>query len=84
MGSQRVRHDLATKQQQSLPFCVPNTETNHQLLESMVFSEWRNIFLSQKENQDFPRGPVVKNLSANVGDTGSTSGLGRSHMPWDN
>ena len=26
-------------------------------------------------------GPVVKNPSANVGDTGSISGLGRFHMP---
>ena len=29
---------------------------------------------------DFPGGPVVKNLSANTGDTGSTPGPGRSHV----
>ena len=29
---------------------------------------------------DFPGGAVVKNLSANAGDTGSIPGLGRSHM----
>ena len=28
---------------------------------------------------DFPGGPVVKNLPANAGDTGSISGLGRFH-----
>ena len=33
---------------------------------------------------DFPGGPVVKNLSANVGDMGSIPGLGRSHMPQGN
>ena len=32
----------------------------------------------------FPGGSVVKNLPANAGDMGSTSGLGRSHMPWSN
>ena len=31
--------------------------------------------------QDFPGGAVVKNLSANAGDTGSIPGLGKSHMP---
>ena len=29
----------------------------------------------------FPGGAVVKNLPANAGDTGSSPGLGRSHMP---
>ena len=29
----------------------------------------------------FPGGIVVKNLPANAGDTGSSPGLGRSHMP---
>ena len=29
----------------------------------------------------FPGGAVVKNLTANAGDMGSSPGLGRSHMP---
>ena len=29
----------------------------------------------------FPGGAVVENLPANVGDMGSSPGLGRSHMP---
>jgi len=29
---------------------------------------------------DFPGGPAVKNLPAKAGDTGSISGLGRSHV----
>ena len=34
--------------------------------------------------QDFPGGPVAKNLPANAGDTGSIPGPGRSHMPRGN
>ena len=30
----------------------------------------------------FPGGAVVESLPANAGDTGSSPGLGRSHMPW--
>ena len=30
--------------------------------------------------EDFPGGAVVKNLPANAGDTGSSPGLGRSHV----
>ena len=35
----------------------------------------------KKIAQDFPGGSVVKNLPANAGDTGSSPGPGRSHMP---
>ena len=31
---------------------------------------------------EFPGGAVVENLPANAGDTGSSPGLGGSHMPW--
>ena len=33
---------------------------------------------------DFPGGTVVKNPPANAGGTGSSPGLGRSHMPQSN
>ena len=33
---------------------------------------------------DFPGGEVVKNPPANAGDTGSSPGPGRSHMPRSN
>ena len=33
---------------------------------------------------DFPGGVVVKNPPANAGDTGSSPGPGRSHMPRSN
>ena len=40
---------------------------------------------AHKENsKDFPGGAVVKNPPANAGDTGSSPGPGRSHMPWSN
>ena len=34
--------------------------------------------------QGFPGGAVVESLPANAGGTGSSSGLGRSHMPRSN
>ena len=34
--------------------------------------------------RDLPAGTVVKNPSANAGDTGSSPGTGRSHMPRSN
>ena len=37
-----------------------------------------------KFNKGFPGGAVVENLLANAGDTGSSPGLGRSHMPRGN
>ena len=35
-------------------------------------------------HRGFPGGTVVKNLPANAGDTGSSPGPGRSHMPRSN
>ena len=40
--------------------------------------------LKKKYNKDFPGGAVLKNPPANAGDTGSSPGPGRSHMPWRN
>ena len=37
--------------------------------------------LFKKNMSGFPGGAVVENLPANAGDTGSSPGLGRSHMP---
>ena len=38
----------------------------------------------KKKSWGFPGGTVVENLPANAGDTGSSPGLGRSHMPRSN
>ena len=38
----------------------------------------------KRKERGFPGGGVVENLPANAGDTGSSPGLGRSHMPRSN
>ena len=47
---------------------------------------WDTHYSLQKEQEawDFPSGAVVKNSPANAGDTGSSPGPGRSHMPQSN
>ena len=40
--------------------------------------------LIEKWAEGFPGGAVIGNLPANAGDTGSSPGLGRSHMPQSN
>ena len=39
------------------------------------------VITYKMEYWGFPGGAVVKNPPANAGDTGSSPGLGRSHMP---
>ena len=48
---------------------------------SSLFKQNMNLL---KEYWGFPGGAVVENLPANAGDTGSSPGLGRSHMPQSN
>ena len=57
--------------------------------ESTGFSPPRIIILKRQSDYKynvpgFPGGAVVENLPANAGDTGSSPGLGRSHMPRSN
>ena len=42
------------------------------------------VFLSKYWTEGFPGGAVVENLPASAGDTGSSPGPGRSHMPQSN
>ena len=53
---------------------------------SLLFSKAVSVAmgLSKNNNRGFPGGAVVENLPANAGDTGSSPGLGRSHMPRSN
>ena len=37
--------------------------------------------IKKNKKEGFPGGAVVENLPANAGDTGSSPGLGRSHVP---
>ena len=39
---------------------------------------------SKSNSRGSPGGAVVESLPANAGDTGSSPGLGGSHMPWSN
>ena len=43
-----------------------------------------DVKLILKITLGFPGGAVVENLPADAGDTGSSPGLGRSHMPRSN
>ena len=42
------------------------------------------LYINIKSFWGFPGGAVVENLPASAGDTGSSPGLGRSHMPRSN
>ena len=44
----------------------------------MYFMPFKNVL------RDFPDGAVVENPPANAGDTGSSPGPGRAHMPQSN
>ena len=48
---------------------------------SLVSYGYNPILNIKSTLQGFPGGAVVENLPANAGDTGSSPGLGRSHMP---
>ena len=58
---------------------VPYTFKN---LEDYIFKKRKS--LKRIEMRGFPGGTVVENLPASAGDTGSSPGLGRSHMPRSN
>ena len=57
-----------------------NMTSNAQIMKGVI-----NYHFSKKWHlSGFPGGAVVENLPANAGDTGSSPGLGRSHMPQSN
>ena len=43
-----------------------------------------NTSCKKEEDIGFPGGTVVESLPAGAGNTGSSPGLGRSHMAWSN
>ena len=51
---------------------------------SREYPKWNREKRIKKKSSGFPGGAVVENLPANAGDTGSSPGLGRSHMPRSN
>ena len=53
-------------------------------MEDVKQNWYESLSWSIDKYRDFPGGAVVESLPANVGDTGSSPGPGRSHMPWSN
>ena len=60
------------------PECVKDTE-----VKKKGFFKITNVYTKAEEG-DFPGGAVVRNPPASAGDTGSSPGPGRSHMPRSN
>ena len=57
----------------------------HLLIDIRVISSLEDFLICYKNSSlGLPGGTVVGNLPANAGDTGSSPGLGRSHMPRSN
>ena len=58
--------------------------TSEELFWELHFPPCKNSQLKVVSPGDFPSGAVDKNPPANAGDTGSSPGPGRSHMPRSN
>ena len=57
-----------------MPHLIPNRFVGNVPVEHTI----------KNKNKGFPGGAVVRNPPANAGDTGSSPGPGRSHMPQSN
>ena len=72
----------------SLPSFVRLTVLQMEQLVCSFFFNVKSVYVTpvfkKPSHGGFPRGAVVKNLPANAGDTVSSPGLGRYHMPWSN
>ena len=62
------------------------TTPRHIIIKLLKTSEEEKMLKTVRGNKSqrggFPGDAVVKNPPANAGDTGSSPGPGRSHMPW--
>ena len=58
---------------------VSSVLSNHQAMRLEI--NYRKKICKKYKHRVFPGGAVVENLPANSGDTGSSPGLGRFHMP---
>ena len=75
-ASQRAAHSMAASFHQSTEV---KGQERARMMEARLFAD-----CSQSDILDFPGSVVVKNPPANAGDTGSSPGPGRFHMPWSN
>ena len=58
-----------------------NCQISSRINSVLFYSKFCPKFVLKKNAWGVPGGAVVGNLPANAGDTGSSPGLGRSHMP---
>ena len=68
-------------------FLLWETHIKYKGTYKLKVNEGRQIYhgnTNQKKAEGFPGGTVVESLPANAGDTGSSPGLGRSHMSRSN
>ena len=72
--------------QKSLSFLYTNNKRSERQIKEIIpftITSKRIKYLGIKlPKEGFPGAAVVEILPANGGDTGSSPGLGRSHMPW--
>ena len=67
------------------PIHLYNQFPYHYIKHLFCFGDSNTHNLPSKDMfKGFPGGAVVKNTPANAGDTASSPGLGRSHMPQSN
>ena len=73
-----------------LGMCPGSRTPSSELAFGHTWLQWRlastvfilnSLCFAKKQGLGFPGGAVVENLPANAGDTGSSPGLGRSHVP---
>ena len=71
-----VQHEQSTKSSEGVSFILTRS--------ALEGRSYPMISLYKILGGGFPGGAVVKNPPANAGDTGSSPGPGRSHMPRSN
>ena len=83
-STETLNNDLKIQILQLLIFQMPLIKFRLCSYIYIIYHFLETILLIKIHTEGFPGGAVVENLPANAGDTGSSPGLGRSHMPRSN